>query len=60
MMDSMEFIEAFDMNLALYNKLNDNGRIMRDQDQGSLSHIKRMRVQLTSTRDCCSGTYLYS
>ena len=39
MMDSMEFIEAFDMNLALYNQLNDNGRIMCEQDQGLLSHV---------------------
>ena len=45
MTDSMEFIEAFNMNLALYNRLNDNGRIMREQDQGFLSHV--MRVQLT-------------
>ena len=35
MTDSMEFIEAFDINLALYNQLNDNGRIIREQDQGA-------------------------
>ena len=55
MTDSMEFIEAFNMNLALYNRLNDNGRIMREQDQGFLSHV--MRVQLTFAGECCSGTY---
>ena len=44
MTDSMEFIEAFDMNLALYNQLNDNGRIMCEQDQGLVSHVKQMRV----------------
>ena len=38
MTDSMEFIEAFNMNLALYNQLNDNGRIMREQDQGLLNY----------------------
>ena len=42
MRDSMEF----NMNLALYNQLNDNGRIMREQDQGLLSHVNQMRVQL--------------
>ena len=42
MRDSMEF----NMNLALYNQLNDNGRIMREQDQGLLSHVTQMRVQL--------------
>ena len=46
MTDSMEFIEAFNMNLALYNQLNDNGRIMREQDQGLLRHVNQMRVQL--------------
>ena len=60
MMDSMEFIEAFNMNLALYNQLNDNGSIMREQDQGLLSYVNQMRVHLSSTGDCCSGTYLYS
>ena len=60
MKDSMEFIEAFNMNLALYNQLNDNGRIMREQDQGLLSHVNQMRVQLLFRWDCCSGTYLYS
>ena len=39
MTDSMEFIEAFKMNLSLYNELNDNGRIMREQDQGLLSYV---------------------
>ena len=48
------------MNLALYNQLNDNGRIMREQDQGLLSHVKQMRVQLTFAGVCCSGTYVYS
>ena len=57
---SVEFIEAFKMNLALYNQLNDNGRIMREQDQGLLSYVNQMRVHLSSTGDCCSGTYLYS
>ena len=47
MTDSMEFVVAFNMNLALYNQLNDNGRIMRVQDQGLLSHVNQMRVQLT-------------
>ena len=42
MTDSMEFIEAFNMNLALCNLLNDNGRIMREQDQGFLSHVMRV------------------
>ena len=55
MTDSMEFIEAFNMNLALYNRLNDNGRIMHEQDQGFLSHV--MQVQLTFAGECCSGTY---
>ena len=54
----MEFIEAFDMNLALYNQLNDNGRIMCEQDQGFVSHVKQMRVQLMFTGDSCFGTYL--
>ena len=57
MTDSMEFIEAFNMNLALYNRLNYNGRIMREQDQGFLSHVSQMRVQLTFAGECCSGTY---
>ena len=56
MTDSIEFIEAFDMNLALYNQLNDNGRIMCEQDQGLLSHVNQMRVQLSFAGDCCSGT----
>ena len=60
MTDSVEFIEAFNMNLVLYNQLNDNGRIMREQDQGLLSYVNQMRVHLSSTGDCCSGTYLYS
>ena len=59
MTDSVEFIEAYNMNLALYNQLNDNGRIMCEQDQGLLSYVNQMRVHLSSTRDCCSGTYLY-
>ena len=33
------------MNLALYNQLNDNGRIMHEQDQALLSHANQMRVQ---------------
>ena len=49
MMDFMEFIEALNMNLALYNQLNDNGRIMHEQDQGLLSHVNQMRVQLSFT-----------
>ena len=44
---SMEFIEAFNMNLVLYNQLNHNGRIMREQDQGLLRHVNQMRVQLS-------------
>ena len=36
----MAFIE-----LLLYNELNENGRIMREQDQGLLSHVNQMRVQ---------------
>ena len=59
MTEFMEFIEAFNMNLALYNQLNDNGRIMREKDQGLLSYVNQMRVHLSSTGDCCSGTYLY-
>ena len=57
MTDSMEFIEAFNMKLALYNRLNDNGRIMREQDQGFFSQVSQMRVQLMFTGECCSGTY---
>ena len=37
----MAFIELS----ATYNQLNDNGRIMREQDQGLLSHINQMRYQ---------------
>ena len=48
----MEFIEALDMNLALYNQLNDNGRIMREQDQGLLSHVNQIQVQLSFAGDC--------
>ena len=44
MTDSMEFIEAFNMNLVLYNQLNDNGRIMHEQDQGLLSYVNQMGV----------------
>ena len=33
------------LNLALYNQLIDDGRIMREQDQGLLSHVNQMRVQ---------------
>ena len=40
MTDSMAFIE-----LLLYNDLNNNGRIMREQDQNLLSHVNQMRVQ---------------
>ena len=59
MTDSMEFIEAFNMNLALYNQLNGNGRILYEQDQGLLSHVNQLWVQIACEGGCCSRTYLY-
>ena len=41
MTNFMAFIELS----AIYNQLNDNGRIMREQDQGLLSHVNQVRVQ---------------
>ena len=58
--DSMEFIEAFNINLVLCNQLNDNGRIMHEQDRGLLRHVNQMRVQLSFVEIVFPGTYLYS
>ena len=56
----MEFIEAFNINLVLCNQLNDNGRIMHEQDRGLLRHVNQMRVQLSFVEIVFPGTYLYS